>query len=51
MLKESQELISNYNHQINLSSIINKDEMAEALTQNNIAEEFIKNMNKLDEKR
>jgi hypothetical protein len=25
--------------------------MAEALTQNNIAEEFIKNMNKLDEKR
>ena len=51
MLKESQELITNYNHQINLSSIINIDEMADALTQNNIADEFIKNINKLDEKR
>ena len=51
MLKESQELITNYNHQINLSSIINIDEMADALTQNNITDEFIKNINKLDEKR
>ena len=51
MLKESQELIINHNHQINLKSIINYDEMNEAFAQNNITSEFIKKINKLDEKR
>ena len=51
MLKESQELFINYNHQINLASIIENDEMGEAFSQNNITGEFVKKINKLDEKR
>jgi hypothetical protein len=51
MLKESQELFNNYNHQINLASIIDNDEMGEAFSQNNIIGEFVTKINKLDEKR